>query len=116
MPPPTSTKRKQPPSSPNQKSETQRAIKRVKISTARTILAQSTDKALSQNGELDVSAFVMAREYEIKAMEASMGFSKKSAATRAFQQVPRDLRRRAASHNAKRVPKRLRNRAQKEVS
>ena len=67
------------------------------------------------SGELDVSSFVKAREYEIKSLEASMGSSKKALTTRAFQQVPRELRRRTASHNVKRVPKRLRARAAKEV-
>lgn len=89
--------------------------KRVKVFSARTILSQTSDKALNKNGELDVSAFVKAREYEIKALEASMGASKKALSTRAFQQVPRELRRRTASHNVKRVPKRLRARAAKEV-
>ena len=44
-----------------------------------------------------------------------MSDSKKALNTRAFQQVPRDLRRRTASHNVKRVPKRLRARAAREV-
>ena len=87
----------------------------MKISSARTILAQTSDKALNQNGDLDVSAFVKAREFEIKAMEVSMGASKRSLTTRAFQQLPKELRRRTASHNVKQVPKRLRPRAAKEV-
>lgn len=91
------------------------AAKRVKTSTARTILAQTSDKALNKNGDLDVSAFVKAREFEIKAMENSMGKSKFALSTRAFQQVPKELRRRTASHNVKRMPKRLRARAAKEV-
>ena len=48
-------------------------------------------------------------------MGASMSDSKNVLSTRAFQQVPKDLRRRTASHNVKRVPKRLRARAAKEV-
>lgn len=92
------------------------APKRAKVSNARTILTQTSDKALSKHGDLDVAAFVKAREYEIKALEASVGNSKKALSTRAFQQVPRNLRRRTASHNAKKVPKRLRLRAVKEVS
>jgi ribonuclease P/MRP protein subunit POP1 len=39
-----------------------------------------------------------------------------SATTRAFQSLPRHLRRRAASHNPRRVPKRLREKAAFEVS
>ena len=45
-----------------------------------------------------------------------MTSSKKSLTARAFQQVPRAMRRRTASHDVKRVPKRLRERAAKEVS
>ena len=110
----TSGKRKQR-SEPNTEPSSKRAAKRVKTSSARTILAQTSDKALNKNGDLDVSAFVKAREFEIKAMETSMSKSKASLSTRAFQQVPKDLRRRTASHNVKRVPKRLRARAAKEV-
>ena len=108
-------KRKQPPQSTNPLPSSKRAARRVKNSSARTILAQASDKALSQNGDLDVSAFVKAREFEIKAMAASMRASKNSLSTRAFQQLPKDLRRRTASHNVKRVPKALRARAAKEV-
>ena len=48
-------------------------------------------------------------------MGANMSGSKKALSSRAFQQVPKDMRRRTASHNVKRVPKRLRARAAKEV-
>ena len=92
-----------------------RNSKRVKVFTARSVLSQTPDKALNQNGELDVSAFVKAREYEINSLEASMRSSKNALTSRAFQKVPRELRRRTASHNVKRVPKRLRARAVKEV-
>ncbi|MCJ1283082.1 hypothetical protein MMC26_002409 [Xylographa opegraphella] len=112
--PNASHKRKQPASN-SHASSTKHNAKRVKLSSARAILAQSSEKALNTNGELDVSAFVKAREYEIKSLEASMGSSKKALTTRAFQQVPRELRRRTASHNVKRVPKRLRTRAAKEM-
>lgn len=106
----TTVKRKQP------SSETQRSGKRVKTSSARTVLAQSSDRAVGKDGELDVSAFIKAREFEIKAMEASMGSSKNAPSARAFQQLPNALRRRTASHNVKRVPKRLRARAKTQVS
>lgn len=115
MAPPGSLKRKERPQSSIPPPSSKRAAKRVKTSSARTILAQAPDKALSKSGDLDVSAFVKAREFEIKAMAASMGASKSSLSTRAFQQVPKDLRRRTASHNVKKVPKRLRVRAAKEV-
>lgn len=92
-----------------------RSTKRFKTNNARTILTQSTEKALNKNGNLDVGAFVKAREFEIKAMTASMGASKTALSKRAFQQVPRDMRRRTASHNVKRVPKRMQARATREV-
>lgn len=107
----SSTKRKQPSSGPPQSD-----AKRVKTSSARVLLTQTADQAVNKDGELDVAAFVKAREFEIKAMESSMDASKKASAARAFQQLPAALRRRTASHNLKRVPKRLRARAQKQVS
>jgi len=81
---------------------------------ARAIASQTKDKAYGE-GELNVEKFVKAREFEIKALEDGMRKSKNFLSQRAFQSVPRDLRRRTASHNVKRVPKRLRARAQKEV-
>lgn len=81
---------------------------------ARTLAVQTTSKAF-KNGELDVGTFVKAREYEIRALEEGLARSKKGLTQRAFQQVPKELRRRTASHNAKRVPKRLRKQAVKEV-
>lgn len=116
MPPNTSKKRKQPPSTASlDQSGRAATTKRVKSSSARSILSQASDKALNQNGDLDVASFVKAREFEIKALEASMTASKQSLTSRAFQQVPRSMRRRTASHNVKKVPKRLRARAAKEV-
>lgn len=114
MPPSPAFKRKQPDSVQTTNAHSHDK-KRVKINSARTILAQSSDKAINQNGELNVAAFVKARQFEIEALEASMSASKGAASTRAFQQVPKELRRRTASHNVKKVPKRLRARAAKEV-
>lgn len=90
--------------------------KRAKTLDARTLSAQSSDAALSATGELDVAAYVSAREFEIRALEKGMQQSKAALTARAFQQVPRALRRRTASHNVKRVPARLRARAKREVS
>ena len=115
MAPSSPLKRKQLSQSSNPSQSDKRKAKRVKITAARTIHTQPSDKALSSNGDLDVSAFVKAREFEIKAMGATMAASKTALSMRAFQQVPRDLRRRTASHNVKKVPKRLRARAAKEV-
>ena len=66
-------------------------------------------------GAMNVATFVSAREYEIKALEKSMQRDRKGLSQRAFQQVPRNMRRRGASHNAKKVPKRLQQRAAREM-
>ncbi|ROT34756.1 hypothetical protein SODALDRAFT_329628 [Sodiomyces alkalinus F11] len=92
-----------------------RPPKRVKIRSDREIATQDPSLAL-KNGELDLQAFLNAREFEIRALEESMRHIKAESSTRAFQQVPRGMRRRTASHNAKRVPKRLRRRAIKEMN
>ncbi|KAL7920032.1 ribonucleases P/MRP protein subunit POP1 domain-containing protein [Trichoderma austrokoningii] len=88
--------------------------KRAKVHAARHIPAQPADAAL-KDGELDLVAFVAAHEFEIRALEKSMAASKAVRSSRAFQQVPRGLRRRTASHNPKRVPRRLRARARREM-
>jgi ribonuclease P/MRP protein subunit POP1 len=93
---------------------TARAAKRVKFQDARNIRTQPSDAAL-EDGKLDLQKFLNAREFEIKALESSMRKCKASNATRVFQQVPRAMRRRTASHNVKRVPKRLRERARREM-
>ena len=95
--------------------QTSRTRKRQKAQDARTIPVQSADAALSTSGELNVAAFVKAREFEINALSKSMQKSKKGLMSRAFQQVPRAMRRRTASHNVKKVPRRLRQRAEREV-
>ncbi|TPX23338.1 hypothetical protein DIZ76_012667 [Coccidioides immitis] len=89
--------------------------KRAKTHDARTLAVQSSEAALSKTGELDVSAFVAARQYEIRALEAGIRSAKNALTSRAFQKVPRALRRRTASHNVKRVPRRLRARAKREM-
>lgn len=91
------------------------ARKRAKTFDARTLAVQSTDAALSATGELDVAAYASARAFEIQALEEGMQRSKTALTTRAFQKVPRALRRRTASHNVKRVPRRLTARAKREV-
>ncbi|KAJ5298191.1 uncharacterized protein N7443_006311 [Penicillium atrosanguineum] len=89
--------------------------KRAKTFDARSLAVQSTDAALSVTGELDVAAYAAARAFEIQALEDGMKRSKTALTTRAFQKVPRALRRRTASHNVKRVPRRLRARAKHEM-
>ncbi|TKA55071.1 hypothetical protein B0A49_11978 [Cryomyces minteri] len=105
-------KRKQPSSTNN---AAQQPRKRTKThNDARKISTQLTSNAF-KNGELDVDKFVKSRDYEIRALEEGIGRAKKGLTQRAFQQVPRELRRRTASHNVKRVPTRLRGRASKEM-
>ncbi|RGP62665.1 hypothetical protein FLONG3_10158 [Fusarium longipes] len=90
------------------------AQRRQTVYAARSIPAQPAEAAL-KDGELDLQAFVAAHEFEIRALEQSMATSKAVGTSRAFQKVPRGLRRRTASHNPKRVPHRLRKRAEKEM-
>ena len=115
---PRPRKRKEPPqSSAIGQRDSNGRDKRMKhhfLQDARSILTQTTDAALN-NGELDLQSFLKSREFEIKALEDGMHKAKKSLTTRAFQQVPRDMRRRTASHNVKRVPKRLEVRAKREM-
>jgi ribonuclease P/MRP protein subunit POP1 len=85
-----------------------------KMRDARFLATQTTSKAF-KHGELDVDKFVKSREYEIRALEQGLARSKKALTKRAFQQVPKELRRRTASHNVKRIPKRLRERGKREV-
>ncbi|KAF9698370.1 hypothetical protein EKO04_003682 [Ascochyta lentis] len=68
------------------------------------------------NGEVNVKNFLKSHENEIKSLEGAMKAAKKGLMRRAFQDVPRDLRRRTASHNPTRVPKRLRRRARQEAN
>ncbi|KAJ5263239.1 hypothetical protein N7478_010844 [Penicillium angulare] len=91
------------------------ARKRAKAFDARTLAVQSNEAALSATGELDVAAYAAARAFEIQALERGIQKSRDALTSRAFQKVPRSLRRRTASHNVKRVPKRLRARAKREM-
>ncbi len=88
--------------------------KRQRVTDARLIAVQSSGQAF-KNGEIDVQKYLRAREFEVHALEECLSRAKKGLNSRAFQLLPRDLRRRTASHNVKRVPRRLRGRAAKEV-
>ncbi|KAK3822612.1 MAG: ribonucleases P/MRP protein subunit POP1-domain-containing protein [Benniella sp.] len=91
-------------------------------SSSRDPAVASSSHALGSNAgplkaarTLDVVGFVEARSFEVTAMHSAMERSKDASAERAFQSLPRHLRRRAASHNIKRLPVRLRERARREV-
>ncbi|KAF7548153.1 hypothetical protein G7Z17_g7253 [Cylindrodendrum hubeiense] len=104
------------PAAPNARADAAIAQKRSKlVHIARTIPTQVADAAL-KDGELDLQAFLAAHEFEIRSLEQSMATSKAVSSSRAFQKVPRGLRRRTASHNPKRVPRRLRARARREMA
>ncbi|GAA5918262.1 hypothetical protein JCM1841_002134 [Sporobolomyces salmonicolor] len=64
---------------------------------------------------IEVDKFAQARVFEISAMQRAMKAAKEAGTQRAFQSLPRHLRRRAASHNIRRLPLRLRERARGEV-
>lgn len=78
------------------------------------IAAMATRNAYP-NGEVNVKNLLKSHENEIKSLEHAMRSAKKGLSRRAFQDVPRDLRRRTASHNPHRVPKRLRARSRQEA-
>ncbi|PCH40247.1 POP1-domain-containing protein [Wolfiporia cocos MD-104 SS10] len=64
---------------------------------------------------LNVEKYAEARAFEIDAMERAMQNARSNATQRAWQQLPRHLRRRAASHDVRRVPSRLREKARSEM-
>ncbi|OLL26690.1 Ribonucleases P/MRP protein subunit pop1 [Neolecta irregularis DAH-3] len=92
-----------------------RERKRIKFRDARTIATESGSPAL-KDGLLDLHKFAESRKFEIEALQDAMERSRNSANQRAFQGLPRDMRRRAANHNPKRVPKRLRDQSKLETA
>ncbi|KAJ2195383.1 Ribonucleases P/MRP protein subunit pop1 [Coemansia sp. RSA 522] len=75
----------------------------------------STKYTLGKARSVDVVGFVEARSFEINALQRSLENARSQGNTRAFQTLPRHLRRRAASHNVKRIPARLREKALSEM-
>ncbi|KAJ2803256.1 Ribonucleases P/MRP protein subunit pop1, partial [Coemansia furcata] len=82
------------------------------VSEQKAVPAHAT---LAKARSLDVTGFVEARSFEINALQRSLESAKTSGNARAFQTLPRHLRRRAASHNVKRMPVRLREKAISEM-
>lgn len=64
---------------------------------------------------LDVKEFARSRMKEINLITKELDQAKYSSTRRTFQQLPRHMRRRAASYNIKRLPTRLRLKAIEEV-
>ncbi|KAI0352614.1 POP1-domain-containing protein [Trametes cingulata] len=114
---------------------TGRERKKQKTAMARTIAVQSAagpsnasgsavagpsksvrfDSMQGLPGALDVERFAEARAFEINAMHEAMENARSNSTQRAWQQLPRHLRRRAASHDVRRVPLRLRDKARAEM-
>ncbi|KAF8158346.1 ribonucleases P/MRP protein subunit POP1-domain-containing protein [Crassisporium funariophilum] len=110
---------------------TGREKKKMKMSAARTIAVQTTPQvgpsrkgslsAMAGNSKgclpnaIDVEKFIEARAFEIDAMHKTMKTTSAGSTHRAWQTLPRHLRRRAASHDVRRVPLRLREKARSEM-
>ncbi|GAA6053897.1 hypothetical protein JCM3770_005322 [Rhodotorula araucariae] len=113
-----------PPKRPSEAIPTGAQLKRQRMRDQRSISVQGHDarkggSAASGNtglpAVLEVEKFAQARVFEISAMQRAMKAAKEAGTQRAFQSLPRHLRRRAASHNIRRLPTRLRERARGEV-
>ncbi|KAF2873085.1 ribonucleases P/MRP protein subunit POP1-domain-containing protein [Massariosphaeria phaeospora] len=91
------------------------ASKRSRFSKPQHNIHSAAMSTAYPSGEIDTKKFMRAHENEIKSMENAMRAAKKGLARRAFQEVPRDMRRRTASHNPQRVPKRIKRRAKVEA-
>ncbi|KAF8225887.1 POP1-domain-containing protein [Tricholoma matsutake] len=104
--------------------------KKQKLAFARTIAVQPVNTVSStQNAStstlheglhrlpsaIDVERFAEARSFEIDAMQTAIKNASGSSTSRAWQALPRHLRRRAASHDVRRVPTRLRDKARTEM-
>ncbi|KAJ8080661.1 Ribonucleases P/MRP protein subunit pop1 [Marasmius tenuissimus] len=105
--------------------------KKQKLTEARTIPVQHSngnagpstvrfgplvhDSMRNLPGAIDVEKFAESRAYEINAMQSAMKSASSSSTHRAWQVLPRHLRRRAASHDPRRVPVRLRAKAKAEM-
>ncbi|CAK7224723.1 Ribonucleases P/MRP protein subunit pop1 [Sporothrix curviconia] len=63
---------------------------------------------------LDLSSFLNSLEQEVEDLHTAFKTRRDDRVEKAFQRVPRSMRRRTASHNAKRVPRRLRHQAHRD--
>lgn len=90
--------------------------KKTKLYNSRNIKAQNNDPSYNLvDTKLNVPEFLESRKYEINAFELSQLKSKQALNSRCFQNLPRLMRRRAASHHISRIPKRLRSKAMREM-
>ncbi|KDN47147.1 hypothetical protein K437DRAFT_100740 [Tilletiaria anomala UBC 951] len=65
--------------------------------------------------QLSVEAALSSRAFQVRAMLNAMASARSSQTTRAWQLLPRHMRRRAASHNLLRLPARLRSKGAREL-
>ncbi|KAF9814981.1 hypothetical protein IEO21_04831 [Rhodonia placenta] len=94
---------------------TARERKKQKTAIARTIAVQPTASSSTSGSNPVAGPSKSARAFEMKAMHDAMQSARSNSTQRAWQQLPRHLRRRAASHDVRRVPLRLRDKARAEV-
>ncbi|KAH6912558.1 ribonuclease P/MRP protein subunit [Coprinopsis sp. MPI-PUGE-AT-0042] len=111
---------------------TGREKKKVRLAEARSIPVQTpgpstpsmagpskvvptTNSLAGLPSAIDVEKFSESRAFEIGAMQTAMKTASAGSTQRAWQALPRHLRRRAASHDVRRVPVRLRERARGEM-
>ncbi|KAG8629376.1 hypothetical protein KVT40_003241 [Elsinoe batatas] len=92
------------PKGPSQSASSSRQRRTQSRRDARSLATQTTSSAFS-NGALDVARFVKAREFEIRALQEGLARSKKARMERAFQSVPKEMRRRAGAWDVRRLPK-----------
>ncbi|KZS93212.1 POP1-domain-containing protein [Sistotremastrum niveocremeum HHB9708] len=99
-----------------------KARKKQRVAFARDIAVQAAtsgsnqvNSSLPNSPVIDVEKFAQARSFEINAMKTSLDNTSTSGTHRVWQTLPRHLRRRAASHDARRVPLRLRDKAKAEM-
>ncbi|TFK70360.1 POP1-domain-containing protein [Pluteus cervinus] len=104
--------------------QSSRDKKKQKVVAARTIAVQKNaipgpstipNSMKGLPGAIDVEKFAEARAFEIDAMQDAIKNASSAATHRAWQVLPRHLRRRAASHDVRRVPLRLREKARSEM-
>ncbi|EPE04517.1 ribonuclease p complex subunit [Ophiostoma piceae UAMH 11346] len=63
---------------------------------------------------LDLSSFLSSLEQEVGDLHSAIKHSRDARVEKAFQRIPRSMRRRTASHNARRLPRRLRKQAHRD--
>ncbi|KAH7885023.1 ribonucleases P/MRP protein subunit POP1-domain-containing protein [Phlebopus sp. FC_14] len=85
------------------------------VSSAPSKTVVRFDSMQGLSATIDVERFTEARAYEIDAMQKAIKNAGESSTHRAWQTLPRHLRRRAASHDVRRVPQRLREKARAEM-